>query len=944
MLYRGLLLTALAGTTMFTSCGDDFDDSELKNRLDQVENRLTQLENKLKSEVEALKEMLSGTTIASATKADGVWTIVLSDGQTITVGDNGSAPLVSVVEENGTYYWTINGEVMTDASGEKISVEGGAPSLCIDASTKEWLVSPDGGKTWFGTGITGENASIFQKVSADSDYVYFTLADGTELAIAKGEAVKNGFSLKLMSGGKQYFEAGQTKSVEIDMTGVKKASVIGKPEGWKASVANGKVSITAPAETAANAEKNGVIVLMAVSNDGRSDIAEISVLIGKPHFNLVVSGVNNIVLTHNTKVDPNNWDATYFGAILSAMKLSDFSEQAAIDYVTNNNRLMPVEEDTTTTLEALIGGAPERGESYVVWALCYDKWGDMDYYQPENVVYSIIVVPSIELTYTAAFDDAQISVIAKGVSKYVGGVKNKADFNLADEAANITEFGASDYPQVNGNYEGPLSRFAMQWGSPNQLVPGGEYIVYALPAGPRGTVYTPEDFYVWEIKLPEVTMGGSASVAVDDLELSLQSISATLTPSSDTYKFYCQYLTADQYAEYADDAALLKFLLKLTAQTETYKFSKQSMTPDTKGYIVAVAIDRNGKAGQIVKVEANTLAMSFNSITVTAELIAGNQTAYIKPSAQGGDVVKYLYWWKEKEQFDMDYVYKGDVKALESAMALMGETPQWGYYTVQSDEIPADGIKVPATGAWPSTLNNGKEYLIAVIGFDAQGLPTHLFTGYVTPDVEMSGKLIRNTAENYLDGIPFIKSVSCTGANSGYISCEMEMGAGCKEYYVYIQSDGIIPSNALERTRQILGMGTKYTASGSFTGNYLFLDSSYIYFTWVDNNGDTHAAYELKTFRGTFIGTGHADYAKNKPTATKVNDTSWSIDTNGSTKCYAWVTADALPEYEQFRTSDVMKNGEAVTGAVTAPTGSEKLYVVWVDADGNTHSAAELAL
>lgn len=159
------------------------------------------------------------------------------DGQNGTNGTNGkdgSTPVIGVKKDsNGIYYWTINGEWLLDNDGNKIKAQGtdgkdgkdgidgkdgvdgkdgadgkdgvdgkdgenGAdgkdgitPKLKIENGY--WKVSYDGGKTWEGLGkATGEDGadgedgdSMFVNVTYDDDYVYITLADGTELIIPR---------------------------------------------------------------------------------------------------------------------------------------------------------------------------------------------------------------------------------------------------------------------------------------------------------------------------------------------------------------------------------------------------------------------------------------------------------------------------------------------------------------------------------------------------------------------------------------------------------------------------------------------------------------------------------------------------------------------------------------------------------------------------------------
>ena len=163
------------------------------------------------------------------------------DGQNGTDGKDGITPVIGVAQDtDGVYYWTLNGEWLLDDNGNKLPVSGkdgqngtngsngqdgadgkdGAdgqdgkdgitPQLKIEDGY--WYISYDNGATWTQLGkatgedgkdgVDGENGkdgqngadgkdgqdgdSMFQSVIQDENYVYFTLADGTVIKIAKG--------------------------------------------------------------------------------------------------------------------------------------------------------------------------------------------------------------------------------------------------------------------------------------------------------------------------------------------------------------------------------------------------------------------------------------------------------------------------------------------------------------------------------------------------------------------------------------------------------------------------------------------------------------------------------------------------------------------------------------------------------------------------------------
>lgn len=158
-------------------------------------------------------------------------------GEAGATGAAGATPIIGVAQDaDGIYYWTLNGTWLLDGDGHKIRVTGekgdkgdkgdtGATGATgqngtngtngTDGVTPQlkiqndyWYISYDNGSTWTqlgkakgdkgdtgATGAAGSNGtngqdgqdgdSMFQSVTQDENNVYFTLADGTIIAIGK---------------------------------------------------------------------------------------------------------------------------------------------------------------------------------------------------------------------------------------------------------------------------------------------------------------------------------------------------------------------------------------------------------------------------------------------------------------------------------------------------------------------------------------------------------------------------------------------------------------------------------------------------------------------------------------------------------------------------------------------------------------------------------------
>ena len=157
------------------------------------------------------------------------------DGTNGTDGEDGHTPVIGVAQDDdGVYYWTVDGNWLVDASGEKIPTTGedgaqgppgtdgsngqpginGANGITPELKIENglWFVSYDGGTTWTEIGQAtgdqgpqgdaGENGdSFFQSVDTSStDYVIFILNDGTEFKIPKYNGSAATLTLKEVTG------------------------------------------------------------------------------------------------------------------------------------------------------------------------------------------------------------------------------------------------------------------------------------------------------------------------------------------------------------------------------------------------------------------------------------------------------------------------------------------------------------------------------------------------------------------------------------------------------------------------------------------------------------------------------------------------------------------------------------------------------------------------
>ena len=202
-----------------TSC---YDDSALRESIEDLDTRVKTLETlctEMNSNINALAELvnaLSGNDyIVSVTPImeDGVevgYQIIMKSAKVInlyhgtdgkdgvdgtngtngtngTDGKDGQTPVIGTqVGENGVYYWTLNGEFVTDAEGNRIPLTAAAPQVKVE--DEKWYVSYDEGKTWIELG-PAVTVGI-KDVEYTDDVLILTMNDGTKINVKIGSGFK----------------------------------------------------------------------------------------------------------------------------------------------------------------------------------------------------------------------------------------------------------------------------------------------------------------------------------------------------------------------------------------------------------------------------------------------------------------------------------------------------------------------------------------------------------------------------------------------------------------------------------------------------------------------------------------------------------------------------------------------------------------------------------
>ena len=289
-----ILASAVLFAGVFTACTDL---SDLEKRVDSLESRVSALEKvipSLNSNIEGLQALMNAGTINSAVQANGVWTITLSSGETISLTEGsigvGNAPVMSVDKDG---YWMVDyGQGATYVNGEQkimaIGQDGITPVFGVDAQGF-WTVSYDNGKTYQQV-LGADNQPVSALPTGEVTDPYFTnvaVVDGIlTVTLRSGETVTvpvvADFLCAIEAQGTQVFGQGETKPYNVTLKGVK-STMLTVPTGWKATLSDpvdekAILTVTAPVLTkGVIADSGSDISILAFSTQGYATIAKLQV-------------------------------------------------------------------------------------------------------------------------------------------------------------------------------------------------------------------------------------------------------------------------------------------------------------------------------------------------------------------------------------------------------------------------------------------------------------------------------------------------------------------------------------------------------------------------------------------------------------------------------------------------------------------------------------------
>lgn len=666
----GLLCLALSAPAL-TSC---YDDTALWAEIEDLSGKIDDLESKLNGQIQAFNDLVAGGNLLIKSlqkQSDGSYVVTLSNGTTFGVLPTGISVkgLLSYKEVEGVKYWAMyntNGdlELLVGTSGNYIPVESVVPTV-KEKDGKFYLVVGD---KEYETGFSADSAlsviTGYELNKDESGNVYsvtFTFGeDGHTYTIPVDGYL--GFSFRLGSAGNSYVikdyyvDFGSTGQILAGMDGVEDY-VLQVPEGWRVEeeidelMGETYLDITAPSKAkveAGDAVAEGNLKVVAVVEGGKAMAARLY-LTTSP-FKTFTATSSNAVIDIRTGVDKYIYG------------VSDYPYDADAVFAEAQALLKANDKGVATTginmpLAEVKGSALASGSKYVLWAMpaFYD-------YSDESTGYSLKegTASTFEFTYnnvkvekvSVTYNDAVVKVDLGGAPAFYGGTALKSDELFDDILTQINNDVINSY-STPLTYEGSAFNFPVA--SVLEPTPETTYVTWVVPAVDGKTSYIKEDIVYVEYTLSGITSGGSVNVTAGTPAVTRTSISVPLSADGANSILYV-YMKSTYAGRYSSDTQRADLLLESKDAKTVHAASAdaviEKLAPESKMTMFAMAIDKDGKYGKPVAVEAVTDAMKYNGLTVTlGEPEVTAKSAEVAVSVTGGDATGYI-WWFGKEESD----------------------------------------------------------------------------------------------------------------------------------------------------------------------------------------------------------------------------------------------------------------------------------------------------
>ncbi len=888
-----VLMMALA--TVGYSCQDcdhePYDDTELREQIADLYSKLAALESKVNANMETVSQMMSGrTAIQSYTQdQDGNWVLTLTDGKQITIYAEyepealpTSLIYVMEVEIDGvkTKVWATMG-----ADGQLTPLMDGTdyipvvpeeveiptiPSLEYKVEDGKIWIKLSNSEEWIETGMTDAaldsllgkgGACGITKVEFNTqedqwgDEVVisatFTLADGSTFTVAMDGVSSFEFQYWSDPVDSFYLAPGATTS---DLTLAQRYLVDfikEVPQGWTITFGEadnrGNYPITLTAPTAAAIESGaaaaeGTIKLIGVFEGGKTAIAKLDVTTSA--FKTVQVAEGQVL------IEPNNGVETFVYGILPASEYSAATLKSTLETTYLPNGLWSgwaapyhaayYYQVIEKSAEAVYGQALTAGVKYVVWAATVTETPDYEYQLSSDFKTATFSQMVAEATFSdITYNAMKVTLKFQGFENYFGGFTESQYFSAADQLSYINNAYERGFASSLTTYENNAdpewtgSVLSLPCADVSALSFDTEYTFWVMPVEEGKTVYTESDMHVFTAKTSPLQSGGSGTVAVKSdttPEISMTSASVWLQASAGASAYYKWYKRSELPAESELAMDILTTGPMVSTEMAATSYDLEANTEYT---LAAVAVDNQGRYGEVFKYEFKTEGIVFSEtfkLTIEKQVAANPfedaTKASFKPTTEGGTAERYYY-----------------MNLTDSEVATWGSEDAIAAELVLGTAYKRSNIKYLTNGCIVlNYLTTDTQYTFYVVAFDGTNYSKMQKVTY-TPTAP-SFNVIPATDARWEASKPTVTIDSAIASSDTYYSVAYTVtpAAGTKVEGGHFASSSMAGDAKSQITNIMTGPSyahyiTALDAEASYTKAFN-ISTNKIYLTWTDAEGN----------------------------------------------------------------------------------------------------------
>ena len=675
-----------ASFLLITSCKEQVKPLEPDDDV-EVPQVADSLNNVFVKQVAAMRTLVMESSVSVTScelKSDGLYHIKLNNGATFVSypEDVDYYTLLSYVKDGDEFFWALQEKdgsakpMMSDAD-KKVNMSA---EMLLSLSDNSYRIDVNGLE--FATSFVQEDVfqgfrCYFHKDASSEVYaVTFDFGQDVEKTYFVMDYTNIGFRLPYGESTDYitscFVNSSHASPVIFDIPDGVEYEVVAS-EGWAAAVRKEDgvtyIDIIAPARN----DSGNVGQLDVMLKDSDISLAQLS-LTDSPFSAVFASATDAVV---NVSVGVRKF-------VYGLSVVEDFDEGDVVSVAESvvTGSAAPAgcgvsETSVSVAFTQLLGAELDPDKRYVLWAVpaLYMYGEDAGYYIDPSTLHKYefgAMSFSIE-TVEARLLDADIKVTARGADAVFGGVIAKSEEALTDVLFQLENSILDSIPVTDQQfvYEGLLSDYPAVDAERNEVLPATTYYVWVAPAFTGDYTYSEKDIFFTEVSTNDLVEGGAVSTVLGSAVVKPSTITVPVEAKGATMIYYA-FLNNSTGRLYAGDDVpnvdKFKQIMDnspVATKGESVSAAAVKLNPSTTYWLYAVAVDEDGKYGQVVCTSAKTTALVYDtsiSLSVESLQITAKKIVY-KVTSDGGDLSDYVYWVGRKtDPFWANTTYCGGSK------------------------------------------------------------------------------------------------------------------------------------------------------------------------------------------------------------------------------------------------------------------------------------------